>query len=105
MQEIIKIFENKINDLELSIKSSYEFARVPGCEITYSGYEMIHRKKERLEWYKNELEKLKNYSQCKCTWFYKILRCFNKNKIERYGNRTVYQCKKCNKYFFKYFFK
>ena len=49
MQEIIKTFENKINDLELSIKSSYEFARVPGCEITYSGYEMIHRQKEELK--------------------------------------------------------
>jgi len=47
MQEIIKTFENKINDLELSIKSSYEFARVPGCEITYSGYEMIHREKRK----------------------------------------------------------
>ena len=47
MQEIIKIFESKINNLELSIKSSYEFARVPGCEITYSGYEMIHREKRK----------------------------------------------------------
>ena len=101
MQEIIKIFENKINDLKTSIQADYNFARVPGCYITSSGYEMIHRQKEELKWYKNELEKLKNYPQCNCNYFYRILRWFSKSKIERYGNTFVYQCKKCNKYFWR----
>lgn len=101
MKKLIKRFEERIEQLEISLNAWADADARPHIKITESGWNRIYRQESKLIWNEKELSRLKKMPSCTCSWFYKLFRKYE--IVEDYGDARVCKCKKCNRHYVKRF--